>query len=228
MMLPRKPAENEKGIIWDIGAHKGSDTAYYLLEGYSVVAVEAGPELAAGLEDNFGACEQVAIVKAALMGKPKSKTVKLYVRPGHDDWGSMVRKQPKWINVPTVSIKELLDAYGTPHYCKMDIEGAESEILHSWQEQGLPVPNYISVEMSDPHVWKVLLAMGYRLFKLVDQNDKQKWRKCPFGSWTDSYSGPFGEEAAGQWQAEEQMLERLKILLKTPDTFWCDIHARLP
>jgi hypothetical protein len=40
-----------RGLIFDIGMHDGSDTAFYLHQGYAVVGVEADPTLAAHAHD---------------------------------------------------------------------------------------------------------------------------------------------------------------------------------
>jgi hypothetical protein len=35
----------EGALIYDVGAHKGEDTEFYLIRGFSVIAIEAVPEL---------------------------------------------------------------------------------------------------------------------------------------------------------------------------------------
>ena len=40
-------------LIFDVGAHKGEDTTFYLKKGFKVIAVEANPALAQGLRDRF-------------------------------------------------------------------------------------------------------------------------------------------------------------------------------
>lgn len=41
------------GLVFDVGLHNGSDTAYYLHRGYDVVAVEANPRFCALAERRF-------------------------------------------------------------------------------------------------------------------------------------------------------------------------------
>jgi FkbM family methyltransferase len=43
----------EKTLIYDVGAHKGEDTKFYLAKGFSVVAIEASPELCDQLQHKF-------------------------------------------------------------------------------------------------------------------------------------------------------------------------------
>lgn len=40
-------------LIYDIGMHNGDDTAYYLMKGAKVVAVEADPALCASARERF-------------------------------------------------------------------------------------------------------------------------------------------------------------------------------
>jgi len=40
-------------LIYDVGAHKGEDTEFYLKKGFSVVAIEANPALCLGLTKRF-------------------------------------------------------------------------------------------------------------------------------------------------------------------------------
>ena len=45
----------DKNLIYDVGANDGSDTDYYLKQGYNVVSVEADPTLAGRLNTRFAA-----------------------------------------------------------------------------------------------------------------------------------------------------------------------------
>ena len=42
-----------KKIIYDVGAHNGSDIPYYLMKGDTVVAIEANPVLCKGIRQDF-------------------------------------------------------------------------------------------------------------------------------------------------------------------------------
>ncbi|MEW6418496.1 MAG: FkbM family methyltransferase [Nitrospirota bacterium] len=39
--------------VFDIGMYDGTDTAYYLVEGFRVISVEANPQLVAGDRERF-------------------------------------------------------------------------------------------------------------------------------------------------------------------------------
>jgi FkbM family methyltransferase len=40
-------------LIYDVGAHKGEDTEFYLKKGFSVIALEALPQLCIALSQRF-------------------------------------------------------------------------------------------------------------------------------------------------------------------------------
>ena len=42
-------------LIYDVGLHNGTDTAYYLHKGFRVVAIDANPVLVAAAQDRFRA-----------------------------------------------------------------------------------------------------------------------------------------------------------------------------
>ena len=44
----------QDSLVYDIGAHTGEDTAFYLSRGFHVVSVEANPDLCEGLSTRFG------------------------------------------------------------------------------------------------------------------------------------------------------------------------------
>jgi FkbM family methyltransferase len=45
--------ELDPKLIYDVGMHNGDDTAYYLLRGFRVVAIEPNPELVATAANRF-------------------------------------------------------------------------------------------------------------------------------------------------------------------------------
>ena len=43
----------ENDLIFDVGAHKGEDVAFYLSKGFRVIAIEANPEFCQEIADRF-------------------------------------------------------------------------------------------------------------------------------------------------------------------------------
>ncbi len=224
-------------LIFDVGMHKAFDTEFYLDKGFRVVAIEASPDLcdaaSARLKDAV-ASGQLTIVQVAIA--PSAGPIDLYVNP-HTEWNTI---RPEWserntkigspsvdvITVPGVEFASLIAEHGVPYYLKIDIEGADMlclEGLHAPE-----IPKYLSVE-SDKVNWSgliqefdVLQGLGYRRFKVVPQHRLPKLtlpnpplegkyvdRKFILGS-----SGPFGEEAPGQWLSAQDAIERYRRIFR--------------
>lgn len=177
-------------IIYDIGFHKGLDTAVYLAKGFRVIALEANPSLVRLGQEQFGeaiASGQLVLVPKAL-APSGSKEVVFYTNKNKDDWGTIL---PNWnrsmsdtyqeCRVEATDMKSLFERYGTPYYLKIDIEGADALCL----KQLLEVKErrkYISVELMTPNnirtgeappaleIFAYLHVLGYGNFKLVDQS----------------------------------------------------------
>jgi FkbM family methyltransferase len=115
-------------LIFDVGAHRGEDTEFYLSKGFSVVAVEASPKLAALLKQKFEGESRVKVVHAAIADVPGEVT---FYECEWSVWGTVNKdwkrrnellgasSQP--VTVPAVRFEELLNCYGIPHYLKIDI-----------------------------------------------------------------------------------------------------------
>jgi FkbM family methyltransferase len=179
----------QPGLIYDIGAHQGDDTGWYLQQGYQVIAVEANPLLAKKLEKKFNLAileGKLTIVNVAV-GEKDNETVPFFI--SREDWRSSTIKDlaerdgviVETTHMPTARLSSLFKKYGTPYYCKIDIEGNDAQAINSLGgETGRP--SYISCELSclsisDLHANNSLLfktlealkAAGYTSFQLIDQ-----------------------------------------------------------
>jgi FkbM family methyltransferase len=217
-------------LIFDVGAHKGEDTALYLAKGFRVVAVEAHPDLAEGIRQRFsGAIHagHLVVVQAAISDSVGS--VPFYVNDKVSVWGttfeSWAQRNAKMgapsrcIEVPSIRFDELLDEHGTPYYLKVDIEGADLLCLEALRDRA--TPRHVSIE-STKSSWDELLAefdllesLGYSHFKVVSQHNVQKQRAprpalegdyVPYRPMPGS-SGFFGEEAPGRWLSAKEALD---------------------
>lgn len=175
-------------FVFDLGFHRGEDTAYYLSRGCRVVAVEADPQLAEAGRQRFA--DAVQDGRLTLLNKAVTQQgggeVTFYVSP-LSIWSSTHRDiaereapgRARPIRVTTVDLPQLMAAFGVPAYCKIDIEGNDIEALESLS--GIAeLPEFLSVEseclgreeaygnrMFD--TLDRLHALGYAGFKLVDQ-----------------------------------------------------------
>ena len=70
-MNSRVPLVND--LVYDVGLHKGEDSAFYLAKGYRVVAFEANPDLTSMCRARFSSeilAERLTIVEGAITASP--------------------------------------------------------------------------------------------------------------------------------------------------------------
>lgn len=166
-------------LIYDLGANHGGDTAFYLAKGARVIAVEASPALAAVLRSRFAreiAGGRCVIVEAAIM--PQACKIPFFVNPRCDHWSSLSEEWASRDGGPVeryevrgASVSELFAEHGAPYYMKVDIEGADKDVvdqLSRLEEK----PRFISVEEWGVHALDALAALGYDRFSVRTQWDK--------------------------------------------------------
>jgi len=83
----------QDGLVYDVGANNGDDTAYYLFKGYRVLAIEADPSLMDELNARFAAevaGGQLQILNIALA--PTRRVAQFYICEGYSLWNSFDRE----------------------------------------------------------------------------------------------------------------------------------------
>lgn len=230
----------EEGFIYDVGMNDGRDSAFYLHRGFRVVAIEANPILCDKARQEFS--KEIASGQMTLLNMAVSEVNgerDFYVNLDNDEWSSL---DPEWgtrqntrfekIRVRTVAFHQILGQYGTPHYLKVDVEGADRLVLNELRSAPGEKPQYISVEEHEIDYFPLLWALGYRGFKVVNQED------VPNLSYKDwqfkrGATGPFGEEIPGQWMPfGDAMLDYMLNIRDCREQVlfskgWFDIHATL-
>ena len=171
-----RPFVGPDDLVFDVGAHLGDRTAAFLALGARVVALEPQPAVRRWLERLVGGNPRV-IVRAEAIGRAAG-TARLAlsrrtptVSTLADRWtgalpgGSPVFEGVRWeetIEVPVITLDELIDRYGAPRFCKIDVEGYEAEALAGLTR---PVPA-LSVEFVSGAA-DVALACVWRLDRLA-------------------------------------------------------------
>jgi FkbM family methyltransferase len=200
----------DRSLIFDIGLHLGFDSQFYLSKGFSVIGLEARPDLCKLAEqrnrDDFNA-GRFKIINKALF-EFDDEIVPFYVNPEKDDWGSLSKENSEKgigsssaIEVPTVTLQSLISAHGLPYYIKCDIEGGDAIFAEQllWLEGR---PSFVSLEATSGVDIAKLAACGYDRFQLVNQYTHHE-TSCPVppreGSYVDArfnhhMSGLFGRE----------------------------------
>jgi len=180
-------------LIYDVGAHKGEDTEFYLKKGFAVVAIEAVPEFCELLRRKFakavtdGQLKILSVAVSEATGK-----IDFYIHETISEWGTtnpdwvrrnkfILATNPDWgsnrtrkISVESRPLIDIMNEHGTPRYCKIDIEGNDLAALRSLiGSKG--IPPYISIE-SETHDWNMLMKeflilreLGYNRYKIVNQ-----------------------------------------------------------
>jgi FkbM family methyltransferase len=170
-------------LIYDIGMNLCEDAAFYLKLGFRVLAVEADPRSCAVAAERFAqdvATGRLTIVNAAISN---SRDPLVFYRCETTSFWSTASPQlrDQWrrsgaefseIEVPSVTVGEVLSAYGVPHYAKIDIEGYDLVCMEGFRKAGAR-PRHLSFEV-DFYVADAMidcaLAMGYSRFALAPQS----------------------------------------------------------
>lgn len=240
---------DKRKLIYDVGAHTGEDTDFYLGKGFKVVAVEANPQLVGHLSHRFA--DEIArgdlVVISRAIGRDLGETVRFFINAEKDDWSSLDRDTAakgtmvvEEIEVETVRLQDLFDEFGVPYYLKVDIELGDADVAASLL--GLSeLPKYASFELHEPLVIALLASAGYTDFQLTNQ-----WLNglltpiVPAREGTDYWPGGMGGHHSGLFGAElppdewgsladimglysaHRHVSRFGLM----KTAWFDIHAR--
>lgn len=244
----KPPRKSEAPLIFDIGVNHGEDSEFYLAKGFRVVGIEANPILCAKLQERFEneiASGQYNLLNIGIWSEEKE--LEFYHNLDNDHWSSFdreygCRNDTKFeiLNIKCTTIDRLLSDFGTPHYMKIDVEGADRIILKQLQHVSAR-PNFISVEEYGFQAIVHLRELGYRFFYVAPQNDKS-WAVPPNPAREGLYveraftgvdSGLFGAELPGSWMNFEEALRHFLTHVRAADgSFlttgeWYDVHARI-
>jgi FkbM family methyltransferase len=223
-------------LIYDVGLHRGEDTAFYLAKGFRVVAVEADPSLAELCRSRFSdaiADGRLRIVEGAV-SSDTATSVTFYRHSEKSDWGTL---REDWaernlalegegtiqaVEVATVQISDLLEESGVPYFMKIDIEGADDLCLRALRDVAEP-PAYVSIESSKSDFAELraeldlLVELGYSRFAAVQQEsipfsavDTVRRDGTPMRyTFEPNSSGAFGEDV-GEWRDRAAIEDRYR------------------
>jgi FkbM family methyltransferase len=145
---------NEYDLCFDIGAHRGHRTNIFLNLGARVVAFEPQAHLSKYLQLKFG--KKIFLENIGLGSSVQE--MMMYISDISSlstfsvDWLSKAEDrfpQVKWHKkkkIKVTTLDKMIEKYGVPNFCKIDVEGFEYEVI-----QGLTQPiKCISIEFMTP------------------------------------------------------------------------------
>ena len=163
-------------IVFDIGAHVGTKTSLYRKFGASVICCEPQPDCAKRLRELFSDDSRVEILEIGLGARHHHVQLSVCTEANtistlSERWKTGRFRTFTWsqfVDVRIITLNDLIVKYGTPKYCKIDVEGSELEVL-----QGLSsIIPYLSIEFckeflddSERCVF-YLMGLGYRDFNI--------------------------------------------------------------
>ena len=138
-----RPLVPDGGLAFDIGAHLGDRTSAFSALGARVVALEPQPRLFAWLVRFCARRRDVTLLmqavgaeagEADLLLAPRHPTVatlsegwRREVSANGQGFGAVAWEDR--LRVPVTTLDALIERYGTPDFCKIDVEGFETEVL---------------------------------------------------------------------------------------------------
>ncbi len=177
----------DASLIFDLGFNVCQDTAFYLSQGYRVLAIDADPTLAESARNKFA--------REILAGQLTILNVGIAAQEGLADFWICEEKPQfnsfqraiaardsyshKAIQVPVLPFGAIIERFGIPYFLKIDIEGNDKLCLDGLSPSTLPP--YLSVETECPldkesasvedgvRTLQQLYGLGYRKFKLINQ-----------------------------------------------------------
>jgi len=127
-------------LCFDIGANIGRRTGIFLALGARVLAVEPQPHCVDEIRAMYHT-DRLFIVEKGIAAQEGTAILHLSpqlhtVASMSGDWIESIRTKRlhgwEWnqaIEVPTTTLDRLIDQYGLPDFCKIDVEGFEEEVL---------------------------------------------------------------------------------------------------
>ncbi len=130
-------------LVFDIGAHLGDRTVAFTALGATVISVEPNPHIMRWLRRLTVHHERIVFLETAIGRQPGTAELALSYRTPTvsslaTDWRQALQghapgfRHVRWercITVPVTTLDQLISQYGTPAFCKIDVEGSEAEVL---------------------------------------------------------------------------------------------------
>jgi FkbM family methyltransferase len=179
-------------LAFDVGAHVGNHARCLARLGVRVLAIEPQPALASWLRWLFRHRPEVTVIESALAAapgmvelrrSPRTPTLASTSQAWIDKVGaSSGFAGVRWaeaVEVPAVTLDGLIARHGLPHFCKIDVEGYEAEVLRGLSR---PIPivtfEYLpaAVEVAAGAASRLAALGPYRFNITVGERRHLLWR----------------------------------------------------
>lgn len=231
---------DQGGVIYDLGANRGSNLPYYLSRASKVVAVEGNPLLAEEIRSVFS--KEISsgrlVVYGCVLAQESSHSVPFYVHRTDSHLSCLNPPEGssqadfEIIHVPSISVVDLVRREGTPLYVKVDLEGADSMILEQLFAADI-YPDFLSVEIqSILPLALVYQTNRYHSFQIMNAREFHSLAQPSLDvevpqaqqfHFDEDTAGPFGPDIPYPWMDREQALRNVSI----QGVGWRDLHARI-
>lgn len=200
--------------VFDVGANIGQKAGFYLAMGAKVICFEPQPDCVSILAEKYGNNPNITIVNKGLADMPGDMQLSVcsdanYLSTFSNKWktGRFVGQNwNKTVTVEVTTLDQMIEMWGCPHFCKIDVEGFEYQVLKGLS---IPIP-YISFEFAIEFLddsnkcIEHLETLGYRLFNFA--------------------KGDESNLALAEWVSAESLFESIKSY--EDHLLWGDIYAK--
>ena len=153
---------NPTDLVFDVGANEGNRVHPFLACYARVIAVEPQPSCIDILHKKFG--DKIIIENVGLSDEPGELEMSIAsdstISSFSKDFIKKTEKRfefSKWektIQVPVTTLDHMIEKYGVPNFCKIDVEGFELQVLKGLHSQ-IPL---LSFEYCIPEMQDLLLS----------------------------------------------------------------------
>ncbi len=213
-------------IVFDVGTNLGDFTDAFLALSATVYGLEPNPFCIRELQSLYGSHSQFTLIPKAVGPTIGKSTMYLGSEDMHitstlsSGWTEAARKLPgmnragwtETIEVEVTTLDQLIQAYGIPAFCKIDIEGFEYEALTGLSQ---PIP-CLSVEYVPWRIEPTFQSIEY-LANLGNYQFNITTRKTVEG---------IGEFRYANWMSDTEMIDRLDQEIRDTEVFG-DLYAKL-
>lgn len=132
-------------FVFDVGAHKGSKTDLYLLLNAKVLCIEPQPNCVEILKEKYSSNSNIQILNSGLSdseGKLQLHICSIAptISTFSNEWQHGRFIDYSWdstIEVSMTTLDKVIQEFGLPDFCKIDVEGFEYEVLKGLSQ---PIP----------------------------------------------------------------------------------------